>query len=167
MQYNRSYSGNIVIDPQDTLPDGPRPGVYSGRAYLKLWRKWRTKEKPLGAKYAFIVAFRQAGVPIDLKTLRTCLNDKSLELIGTEERTLLRIYSEIVCQRPQLAREKLTAFETRFHAPEGLSEEDRKEYEHIELLTRYAEFKREHDGIFIRIGLPAEQPAKLIDGLMT
>ena len=83
MQYNRSYSGNIVIDPQDTLPDGPRPGVYSGRAYLKLWRKWRTKEKPLGAKYAFIVAFRQAGVPIDLKTLRTCLNDKSLELIGT------------------------------------------------------------------------------------
>lgn len=166
MQYHRSYSGNIVIDPQDTLPDGPRPGVYSGRAYLKLWRKWRTKEKPLGAKYAFIAAFRQAGVPIDLKTLRTCLNDKSLALIGTEERTLLRIYSEIVCQRPQLAREKLTAFETRFHAPEGLSEEDRKEYEHIELLTRYAEFKREHDDIFIRIGLPAEQPAKLIDGLM-
>lgn len=99
MQYNRSYSGNIVIDPQDTLPDGPRPGVYSGRAYLKLWRKWRTKEKPLGAKYAFITAFRQAGVPIDLKSLRTCLNDKSLALIGTEERTLLRIYSEIVCQR--------------------------------------------------------------------
>ncbi|WP_297612987.1 hypothetical protein [uncultured Sutterella sp.] len=166
MQYNRSYRGPIVIEEQDTLPDGPKPGVYSGRTYLKQWRKWKEKKKPVGARYAFIAAFRQAGAPIDLKTLRTCLNDRSLTLIGPEERALLLIYGDVICQRPQIAREKLAAFETRFHAPEGISAADRVEYEHIELLTRYAEFKREHEGIFIRVGLPAEEPAKLINGLM-
>lgn len=166
MQYNRSYSGSIVIDKEDALHGGPHPGIYTGKAYLQHWRKWKGREKTAVAKYAFIAAFRRAGTSFYMRSLQGYLNDESLSLIGPEERALLLIYGDLVCHRPDRAREKLAAFEKRFQAPEGLSKEDRAEYEYLELLTSYAEFKREHGGFFIRIGLPAEKHAKLVEGLM-
>ena len=111
MQYNRSYSGSIVIDKEDALHGGPHPGIYTGKAYLQHWRKWKGREKTAVAKYAFIAAFRRAGTSFYMRSLQGYLNDESLSLIGPEERALLLIYGDLVCHRPDRAREKLAAFE--------------------------------------------------------
>lgn len=166
MLYSRSYTAPIVIAREDSLPGGPKPGSYSGRQYLKAWRKWKAEERPLGAWYAFVCAYRQAGTTFDQRALKSCLKNKALTQIGPAEQALLVILSDVKALRFQTAAEGLKRFEERFGASDRLSPDDRTEYEYISVLVRHAQFMRENGGYFHHVGLPADESVELMRDLM-